>query len=67
MVFENRQDVVSYIKHVREKYKISLFDAITHICEKFNIEPEVMAGWIRQSHKLREELRSEAQKLRMVE
>jgi hypothetical protein len=65
-MFENRQDVVSYIKQTRESFNISLLEAITHVCEKFNIEPEVMASWIRQSHKLRDELREEVGKLRLL-
>lgn len=66
-MFENRQDVVTYLRQVQEDHSISLFDAIIHVCEKFGIEEEVMAAWIRQSHKLREELREEVVKLRMVD
>ena len=65
-MFENRQELSSLIKEVMESNEISILDAIIHICEKYNIDEESFASMVRQSHKLKEELRKEAVSLRMV-
>ena len=65
-MFQNRQELAAMIRSVMEEYSVSILDAIIHICEKYNIEEETIATMIRQSHKLKDELREEATALRML-
>ena len=65
-MFQNRQELAAMIRSVMEEFGVSIMDAIIHICEKYNIEEETIAVMIRQSHKLKDELREEATALRML-
>lgn len=65
-MFENRQELSSLIVETMKQYNISILDAIIHICEEYKIDEETIAVMIRQSHKIKEELRTEAIALKMV-
>lgn len=65
-MIKNRQELSILIKDVMQRDGVTMLDAIVHICDKYSVEEEVVAAYIRQSHKLKEELRTEAIKLKMV-
>lgn len=49
-----------------EQHGVNMLEAILHICEKYKVEEEVIATYIRQSHKLKDELRTEVTKLKLL-
>lgn len=66
MLFSNSQELVELINRIREEQSLTIMDSIIYICEKYNIEEEAIATYIRQSHRIKEELRKEAIGLKMV-
>jgi len=65
-VFQDRQELAELIKSVMAEHNISMLDAILHICDRYKVEEELVASMIRQSHKLKEQLKEEAIKLKLV-
>lgn len=66
MLFNNSQELVELIQQIRTERGLTIMDSIIYICEKYNIEEEAIATYIRQSHRIKEELRLEAVGLKMV-
>lgn len=66
MLFNNSQELVEIINKIRTEQNLTVMDSIIYICEKYGIEEEAVAVYIRQSHKIKEELRQEAIQLKMV-
>lgn len=65
-MFNNRQQLAEMIHTLMEQHQISMIDAIVHISEKYNVEIDVIAAQIRQSHKLKDLLRQEAIAIKMI-
>lgn len=65
-LFTNRQELSELITSTMNEHGISMLDAMVHICEHYNVEEEVVAAYVRQSHKLKEQLRDEATQLKML-
>lgn len=66
MLFNNSQELIELIHQVRNDRNLTIMESIIYICEKYNIEEETIASYIRQSHRIKEELRLEAVNLKMV-
>ncbi len=65
-MFDNRQELTDFIRQTMSAKNIGMLEAILHICDRYNIEEEVIAVQIRKSHKLKDELREEATALKLV-
>lgn len=65
-LFTNRQELSELITATMNQHGITMLEAMVHICEKYGVEEEVIATYIRQSHKLKELLREEAIQLKML-
>lgn len=49
-----------------EEKQITMLEAITDICDRYSVDEETIAVYIRQSHKLKEQLKQEALQLKML-
>ena len=49
-----------------EDNQITVIDAIIHISEKHSIDIETMALYIKQAHKIKEQIKVEATQLKML-
>ena len=65
-MFENRQELVKTILKEMEDNQITVIDAIIHISEKHSIDIETMALYIKQAHKIKEQIKVEATQLKML-
>lgn len=65
-MFENRQELVEEILRIKAKHNTTIMESIVHICEANSIEIESVAVQIKQSHKIKEELKREAIQLKML-
>ena len=66
MMLNNRQELSVEIEQVMIQYKVTMMEAIVHICEQNNVEIETVAALVKQSPKLKEVLRKEAADLKML-
>ena len=65
-MFENRQQLAELLTQLMSEHNLTMLEALVHISEHYKIEEEQLAIFIRQSHKLKEQLKQEAIGLKML-
>lgn len=65
-MLHNRQQLMELVETTIRDKKLSVFDALIDIQQRYQLEEEVIAAFVRQSHKLKEALKAEVVALKLV-